>query len=85
GNAQMELEYATALEKMRILDVKPQHATFGLTDARLVAPGAPERSVLLQRISHRDKGHMPPLATSRVDERAVTLMREWIASLPHGN
>jgi uncharacterized repeat protein (TIGR03806 family) len=81
GNAQMELEYATALEKMRIVNEKPRHDSFGLPDARLVAPSAPERSILLHRISNREKGHMPPLATSRVDDRAVTLMRDWIKSL----
>jgi glucose/arabinose dehydrogenase len=81
GNAQMELEFTTPLEKMRIFDTRPVHDAFGITSPRLIAPGAPERSVLLKRLSHRDKGHMPPLATSRVDERAVQLMEEWIRSL----
>ncbi|MFN3653388.1 MAG: PQQ-dependent sugar dehydrogenase [Armatimonadota bacterium] len=80
GNAQMELEFATPLEKMRIWDVKPVHDTFGLKEARLVAPGRPDGSVLLHRLSHRDKGHMPPLATSRVDTEGVRLFREWIRS-----
>jgi uncharacterized repeat protein (TIGR03806 family) len=81
GNAQMELEFTTKLDKMRLIDVKPLHDTFGLTDARLVAPGHPERSVLLRRISHRDAGHMPPLATSLVDRDAVRMMHEWIGQL----
>ena len=51
-------------------------------DAKLVAPGHPERSVLLHRISHRDKGHMPPLATRVVDQRMVETIREWILQLP---
>ena len=63
GNAAMELEFTTPLDKMRIINVRPIHDTFGLKDAKLVAPGHPERSVLLHRISQRDKGHMPPLAT----------------------
>ncbi|VTS06280.1 PQQ-dependent sugar dehydrogenase [Tuwongella immobilis] len=82
GNAAMELEFTTALEKMRIVDEKPRHATFDLPDARLIAPGAPERSVLLHRISHRQSGHMPPLSTSVVDAKANALLREWIRSLP---
>ena len=81
GNAQMELEFATPLDKMRIFDTKPVHDAFGISNPRLIAPGAPERSVLLKRLSHREKGHMPPLATSRVDDRAVQLMEEWIRSL----
>jgi hypothetical protein len=82
GNAQMELEFTTKLSKTRLVDVKPLHHTFGLSDARLIAPGHPERSVLLRRMSHRDAGHMPPLATSLVDREAVKLMHDWIKQLP---
>jgi hypothetical protein len=49
-----------------------------LSDARLIAPGHPERSVLLNRISHRGEGHMPPLGTNVVDKEGVELLREWI-------
>jgi hypothetical protein len=81
GNAQMELEFTTELAKMRIVDVKPVHHSFGLDDAKLVASGHPERSALLHRIAHRGEGHMPPLATSVVDAEAHALMREWIARM----
>jgi glucose/arabinose dehydrogenase len=81
GNAAIELEFATERAKTNLLDVRPLHDSFGITDARLIAPGHPERSVLLQRLSHRDKGHMPPLATSEVDREAVDLLREWIAAM----
>jgi glucose/arabinose dehydrogenase len=85
GNAAMELEFTTKLDKMRILDVKPLHDSYGVQDARLVAPGSPERSVLLRRLTHRDAGHMPPLATSVVDRKAVEMLREWIARLQGGS
>ncbi len=78
GNAQMELEFTTELDKMRVVGVKPVHHTFNLDDAELVAPGHPERSVILQRISQRKTGFMPPLATSMVDEDAVRTLDEWI-------
>jgi glucose/arabinose dehydrogenase len=81
GNAQIDLEFTTKLEQMRVLDVKPQHHTFGLPEARLIAPAHPERSVLLHRMAHRDAGHMPPLATSLVDRPAVEMLREWIRQL----
>ncbi|HWG47667.1 MAG TPA: PQQ-dependent sugar dehydrogenase, partial [Gemmataceae bacterium] len=81
GNAQMELEFTKKLSETRLVDVRPLHDTFGLTDARLVAPGHPERSVLLRRISHRDAGHMPPLATSQVDHQAVQVIHDWIKQL----
>jgi uncharacterized repeat protein (TIGR03806 family) len=84
GNAQIELEFSTPAERTRLFDVRPVHATFGLGDARLVAPGHPERSVLLHRLSHRDKGFMPPLATVIVDRQAVGLLSEWIRQMERG-
>jgi hypothetical protein len=81
GNVQMKLEFTTDQAEMRLIDVKPTHDSYGLPEARLVAPGHPERSVLLRRISHRDPGHMPPLATSLVDHQAVELMHNWIKQM----
>ncbi len=77
----MELEFTTTAEKMRVLGVKPLHHTFGMNDARLVAPGQPGRSVLLHRVATRQPGFMPPLATAVVDRAAVDLLRRWIESM----
>ena len=66
---------------MRILDVKPQHTTFGLPEARLIAPGDADNSVLLKRIAIRGLHQMPQLSTNVIDPAGVTLMREWIESL----
>ena len=82
GNAAMELEFTKTPDEMKIFDVKPQHDSFGIKDARIIAPGHPERSVMLHRISQRDKGHMPPLATRVVDQEMVAAMREWIRTMP---
>lgn len=81
GNAQMELELTTPREGMRVVDVPPLHPLEGLRDARLVAPGHPERSTLLARLARRGPGQMPPLATSVADAEAVELLRAWIQSL----
>jgi hypothetical protein len=83
GNAQMELEFVTPLAKMRLIDAPPVHQKFDIEEARLVAPGHPERSVLLHRVSHRgpNSGGMPQVGTNLVDEQAVKMLREWIASL----
>ena len=74
----MELEFTTPLDKMRVINTKPVHDTFGIKAAALVVPGHPERSVLLHRIGHRERGHMPPLATRVVDQQTVQLMQDWI-------
>ena len=81
GNAQMELEFTVAARKMKLFGEKPLHETFGLPDAKLVAPGDPHRSVLLKRADIRGRGQMPPLSSNRVDEAGVALLREWIESL----
>src|SRR5581483_7280053 len=81
GNAAINLHITTTLPKMRLVDVKPLHDTFGLPDAKLAAAGAPERSVLLHRLSTTARGRMPPLASAVVDEEAVKLLREWIKGL----
>jgi glucose/arabinose dehydrogenase len=81
GNAMMELEFTTPVAKSRTVAVKPLHHTFEVTGALLIAPGDPEKSILLQRILRRGEGQMPPLATSVVDERAAVLLRQWIKQM----
>ena len=81
GNSQMLLSWSTPLEKMKLIDAVPVHHKFDRADARLVAPGDPERSLLLHRMSLRGRGQMPQLATSVVDENAVELIKEWIKGL----
>lgn len=81
GNAQMELEFTREQDRMRLVGVRPLHDTFGLGNAMLVAPGQPAQSVLIERLSRRGPGQMPPLGSHVVDEQAVSLMREWIGQL----
>jgi uncharacterized repeat protein (TIGR03806 family) len=81
GNARMELGLTTPLRGTRLIDEDPAHSRFDITDARLVAPGAPERSVLYQRVARRGTGQMPPLVSAEVDREAVGLIAEWIRGL----
>ena len=82
GNAMMEFEFTTPRHKMNVVDAKPLHGTFDIADAKLIVPGHPEKSVLLQCMSRRGQGQMPPLASSLVDTEAVELLREWIKTMP---
>jgi uncharacterized repeat protein (TIGR03806 family) len=51
--------------------------------ANWITPGDPARSVLLKRMTMRHaNAQMPPLATNRVDEEAVNVIRGWIKKLP---
>jgi uncharacterized repeat protein (TIGR03806 family) len=78
GNSAMELSARTEPGKMRIIDALPQHDTFDFPGARIIAPGFPERSIMLHRISQRGFGRMPPVAIMTVDERAVRLFTDWV-------
>jgi glucose/arabinose dehydrogenase len=81
GNARMELAFTTRPGRMHLIDEVPQHDRFDIPDARLVAPSAPERSVLYQRITRRGTGQMPPLMSTEVDEAAVEMIARWIRAL----
>ena len=84
GNAAMELGFTTTRARTNFIGVRPLHDRFGIEDARLVSPGAPDRSVLLRRVAQRGRGQMPPLASAVVDEAGVKLLRAWIESLDPG-
>jgi hypothetical protein len=77
----MELSHPTPWSKMGIIDAEPKHHDLGISGARLIAPGDPDKSLLLARISRRGKDQMPPVASNEVDSQAVALIRLWIESL----
>lgn len=81
GNALMQMGFNTPLRGAHLIDQVPQHDRFDLPEARIVAPGAPERSVLRYRLSRRGTGQMPPLVSTEVDHDAVKLIDAWIRSL----
>jgi uncharacterized repeat protein (TIGR03806 family) len=81
GNSKMNLEFGTDTNKMSIFSSRPQHDTFGINNAMLVAPGDPDRSILLQRLKRRGPGQMPPVVISTVDEQAVSMIRDWIQGM----
>jgi mono/diheme cytochrome c family protein len=82
GNSAFDAEINAKPDEARLIDAVPVHARFGLDDARVIAPGRPEASVLLHRMSFRGRGQMPPLASGLVDREAVELLQAWIAQLP---
>ena len=77
----MDLRASVSLAAMGICDVSPQSETLGIDDARLLAPGEPERSIIRARMNRRDEHAMPPLASRLVDADGVALIGQWIASV----
>ncbi|MBO12006.1 MAG: hypothetical protein CMJ68_14725 [Planctomycetaceae bacterium] len=75
------MHHDLSLPATRMIDAKPSQGTFGIRDARIVAPGDPLRSVLYLRVSKIGRGRMPHIGSEVVDRTGATLVRDWIASL----
>jgi uncharacterized repeat protein (TIGR03806 family) len=58
----------------------PLNDNEGDPDNRVVAPGSPERSMLLTRINALGPTRMPPIASSVIDASAVALLSAWITN-----
>ncbi len=77
----LDLRATTALAGMNACDVPPQSGDLGISDPRLIAPGAASRSVLLARVNRRDANGMPPIGSGAIDTGGVALLTDWINSL----
>jgi uncharacterized repeat protein (TIGR03806 family) len=78
----LDLRRELPVGEMRACDAEPHKGDFGVSGARLLAPGAPERSMLSVRMrSLVGNVRMPPVASSVADERGVKLVDDWIRSM----
>lgn len=80
-NAGLDLRATTALDATGVFDAVPQHGDVGLADARILAPGDPSRSTLVERMRIRVEGQMPQFATHVPDEDAIRTLERWILRL----
>ena len=78
----MDLRYSVSLMGTNACDVSPQSGDLGLgVNARVIAPGSPEASLVVNRMNRRDSAAMPPLGSHTVDAEGVALITQWIDSL----
>ena len=82
GGTAMDLSFLASLPATQSCDQPPSAGDLGVADARIVAPGAPERSLLYLRALRRGEGQMPPIGSLRADDDGTALIREWIEDLP---
>jgi putative heme-binding domain-containing protein len=76
----LNAEIATA--DLDVVGMRPARGDFAIADARVIAAAAPHRSTLWYRMATSGPGRMPHIGAELVDEAGLTLVREWIASLP---
>ena len=82
ANSTTDLRATIPLEQTRALNVRPGQGALGIPDARIIAPGDPRRSVLLQRMRRTDELGMPNIGHHLVDREAVRQVEQWIRQLP---
>lgn len=78
---QLDLRFGTPAESMGTINTYPQKGTFGLSDAKVIAPGQKNNSILWLRMNRLESGRMPPIATHRIDQTGVKLIGDWIDNL----
>jgi uncharacterized repeat protein (TIGR03806 family) len=82
GNASVDLDFTTPAAKTKMFDQTAQANLLGLADAKLIATGHPEKSILHHRVATRGTGQMPPIGSNLVDTTASKLLEEWIRKMP---
>jgi uncharacterized repeat protein (TIGR03806 family) len=85
STSSMDLRYATSLASTHTCDVVPSLGGLDIANARLIAPGAAARSVLIARMSRRDAHAMPPVGSAQVDAAGAALLTDWVNSLTNCN
>jgi uncharacterized repeat protein (TIGR03806 family) len=80
GRGGLDLRFDTPLADSGLCQVATQ-GQLGTAEGRIVHPGEPAASVLIERVGRRDENGMPPLASRVVDEEGVALLSEYVESL----
>ena len=84
GAANIDIGNNLDLAKTRLIDTMPTQGTFGIEDARVVAPGDPSRSALFYRMAKLGSGHMPHTGSAEIDPRGLALIEKWIEGMTPG-
>jgi uncharacterized repeat protein (TIGR03806 family) len=82
GSAQLHLPADLPLLKMKAFNLRPTQGTFGIANAKILAPGDPYRSTLYFRMAKLGPGRMPHVGSELVDHEGVKLIHDWIRQLP---
>ncbi len=81
GNANIDLRFATSTEGMKSIGVQPAQGDLGIPEAKLIAPGSPDHSLMVHRMKTKSEGRMPNIGSNAVDKKGVELLESWINSL----
>jgi putative heme-binding domain-containing protein len=79
GSVPFELTKGADLKK-NVLDTPPGRGSFGITDAKIIAPGHPEQSTLVYRMAKFGRDRMPHIGAELPDPKGLELIANWVAS-----
>ena len=81
GNATIDLQFDTPLQETKTIEVMPAQGDLGVADAKIIAKGDPDRSLLVHRVETLGQGRMPGTGSNRIDAKAVELLTQWIRQM----
>lgn len=79
--AYFDARYDTPLAQQHLID-GPVLIDERIDGSRVIAPNDIWRSILYMRTDTTEAFKMPPLARNTIDKHGMTLLRQWIESLP---
>jgi uncharacterized repeat protein (TIGR03806 family) len=81
GYTRIDLRHATPLKSMGLVNEDAERPRPGHSKVKLVTPGKPMDSELLQWIHAKNERTMPPLGRTMVDDDAAAVLARWIADM----
>ena len=76
-----DARFETPLTEQNLIHGELMAGDMGIAGAKLVVPGDPDRSILLQRMKATGPFKMPPVSVHNVPSPAVAVIEEWIRGL----
>ena len=74
--------FSTPLSEQNLINGDLVAGDLGIIGAKVIVPGLPDKSILLQRVKRTDFFRMPPFVLSDDPSPLAPLLEEWIRSLP---
>jgi len=81
GGGNMDFRYTTPFGNAAACNADPQAGDLGIAGAKVIAPGDPGKSLVVQRMSRTNADRMPPLGTGVVDTQGLGVVQGWVQGL----
>jgi glucose/arabinose dehydrogenase/mono/diheme cytochrome c family protein len=81
ARSQFDARLDTPLERTGLVNAEPVGGDLGVSGARLVVPGAPDKSILVLRLIDGGPFRMPPFGVHHEPAPVVPLLEAWIRTM----